>query len=80
MLDAVGMFKDLLRELDRDFGEVVKALSGVEGVAHDEEVLVAAFELRNGLSSEVTEWGASNNLGEKQFCRLDMFIYIVKFL
>ena len=44
----------------------MKALSGVEGVAHDEEVLVAAFELRNGLSSEVTEWGASNNLGEKQ--------------
>ena len=71
MLDAVGMFKDLLRELDRDFGEVVKALSGVEGVAHDEEVLVAAFELRNGLSSEVTEWGASNNLGEKQWWFVD---------
>ena len=56
----------------------MKALGGVEGVAHHEEVLVAAFELRNRLSSEVTEWGASNNLGENNLFFFFIFFFFLK--
>ena len=53
MLDAVGMFQNLLWELDGDLGEVVEALGGVEVVADDEEIFVAALQLRNRLSFEM---------------------------
>jgi hypothetical protein len=54
MLDAVRMLQNLLGELDGNLGEVVKALSGVEVVPDDKEVLVAALKLGNRLRFEVT--------------------------
>ncbi len=63
MLDAVGVFQNLLGELDGNFGEVVETFGRIKIVSDDEEVLVTTFQLWNCLGPEMADCRTPSDLG-----------------